>query len=375
MTVNGKQSLGVETVRGQQMRRLSQRLGAGILLGMSLSLSACAANGPTAIGARNEVPVPMAEPGADTGATTGTQVGEKVSGLRGELNGLKSKVSSSTERLQSTLLSTERAAARYHALVGAISAKLQVGTTPGNPNLTRQWAEAQNELEQISGDVAALNDLSNETAANASRASFLLDSAKATYQLSGAVDEDHAQLRAVEDETNRTVVTIDRLLAQLSEDTARQTAFVGIERQNLTVLSNGIAAGELFGPSLANVAARQASAPAYAPKELPSGQIAMNRRPLVVIRFDRPDPSYRQALYSAINKAVERRPESGFDVVGISPASGTPGDVALAQSQARSSTDQVVRSMRDMGLPAGRVQISSTTSTDVASPEVHVFVR
>ena len=73
-----------------------------------------------------------------------------------------------------------------------------------------------------------------------------------TQRLGGAVDEDHQQLAVLEDEVNKTVVSIDRLLNELSEDVSRQTAYVGNERANLTTLSLAIKNGELLGPSLAN---------------------------------------------------------------------------------------------------------------------------
>ena len=43
---------------------------------------------------------------------------------------------------------------RYHGAIAAINARLQVGTTPGNPNLVSQWNVAQAELAKIDGDVA-----------------------------------------------------------------------------------------------------------------------------------------------------------------------------------------------------------------------------
>ena len=82
--------------------------------------------------------------------------------------------------------------------------------------------------------------------------SYLLETTRAAYGITGAIDDDHRQLAILEDEVNRTVVLIDRLLNELSEDIARQSAYVSNERSNLTTLSLAIKNGELLGSSLAN---------------------------------------------------------------------------------------------------------------------------
>src|ERR1041385_5413745 len=99
----------------------------------------------------------------------------------------------------------------------------------------------------MSADIGAMNSLANEVASASSLAAYLLEAARATYGLSGAIDEDHRQLGVLEDETNRTVVLIDRLLHELSDDISRQTAYVGNERANLTTLALAIKNGELYG--------------------------------------------------------------------------------------------------------------------------------
>ncbi len=323
---------------------------------------------PPALGTTNFEPVPISE-----GQPTGTYVGEKVSGMRSELFGLETSIRDNNNELQSIRVQTSNNSQRYHGTVAAISARLQLGTTPGNPVLINQWNEAQLELDRIGADINAMNGLANRVASNAAMSAFLLETLKATYGLSGAIDEDHRQLAVLEDETNKTVVIIDRLLNELQEDVARQTAYVGNERSNLTTLSMAIKNGELYGTSLAN---RAYSSAAPIGSAAPGGSVAAaGRRPLVVIRFDRADVPYEQALYTAISQALDRRPASVFDVIAVAPSSGTAVDVQLAQSRSRQYAQSVLRSLTDMGLPADRVTMSATTSGDVGTNEVHVYVR
>jgi hypothetical protein len=310
--------------------------------------------------------------GVTPGQSTGTEVGRRVERLRGDLGRLQAGVADDNTQLQTLRSQTVANATQYQNLVGQIQARLQVGTTPGNPNLVAQWNQAQSTLDQISDSVGSMTSLSNKVADDSALAAFVLESVRATYGLTGAVDEDHRQLAVLEDETNRTVVLIDRLLNELSEDVSRQTNYVGRERSNLTVLSLAVKNGELFGTSLANRAFASA-----APARNTGNPLANlgNRRPLVVIRFDRDNVPYQEPLFTAVSEALNRRPGAVFDIVSIVPQAGTPAQVALAANQSRRNAEQVLQTLVQMGLPSDRMSLSSTSSGSVATNEVHVFVR
>ncbi|MEK9661820.1 MAG: hypothetical protein VW644_08820 [Alphaproteobacteria bacterium] len=284
---------------------------------------------------------------ATPGKSTGTEVGRRVERLRGDLDRLLSQVNSHNSQLQSLRGTTVQNATRYQDLVAAIQTRLQIGTTPGNPNLVAQWNEAQTTLDNIGTNIGTMNNLANQVADNSALAAFILESVRATYGLTGAVDEDHAQLAVLEDETNRTVVLIDRLLNELNEDIARQTNYLSRERSNLTVLSLAVKNGELFGRSLANRAYTSAAPINSQPQRI--GNLA-NRRPLVVIRFDRPDVPFEEPLYTAVNEALGRRPGAAFDLVAVTPQRGTPAQVALNASQSRRNAEKVLRTLTSMGL-------------------------
>jgi hypothetical protein len=329
--------------------------------------------GPVPVSAMAAAPAPGVQPQA-----TGTFVGQKVGQLFGELQRLQGQLQQQNQNLQQLRGQTTQNAQRYHGTVAAITARLQLGTTPGNPILVSQWNAAQAELDRLAADIGALNGLGNQVAGNSSLAAYVLESARAAYSLSGAIDEDHRQLAILEDQTNRTVVLVDRLLAEINEDVARQTAYIANERSHLTTLSQAINNGELFGPSLLDRAFTPAAAerPAFATSATPtSGFAAAGRRPLVVIRFDRPDVAYEQQLYQAVSKTLERRPDAHFDVVAVAPGGGGAAEGALGQSQSRRYANQVMRSLTEMGLPAGRIALSATTNPGSATNEVQIYIR
>lgn len=307
-----------------------------------------------------------------TPAVGQTFVGRKVDSMTGDVARLESGVSEIRSRAQQITGQGRAAADRYHTLVGAITARLQQGTTPGNPTLVAQWNQAQSALESIAEVTPQVTTLSNDAAEQATFGQYLLNAVQATYGLSGAVEEDHERLRALEDRVHQAVVLVDRTLNELSQDISRQNAYVNNERQNMTTLSLAIKNGELYGSSLATQAFTQteniARTSARADRPGPGD------RPLVIIRFDRPNVQYQQALFNAVSQAIARKPTATFDILAVSPAEGNAAQVALNSAAAKRNAEDVLRNLTDMGIPSSRVQLLSTTET-VRDNEVHVFVR
>lgn len=302
--------------------------------------------------------------------STGTAVGAKIAIMTGELRTLKQAIERNAAEIQGVRAESEAKAQRYYATFAAITARLQVGTTPGNPVLVSQWNTAQSELDGIAVDIGRLNGIANNVAADAGVTTYLQDSIRATYRLSGAIDEDHRQLRALEDEVDRTIVAIDRLLGDANQAIERQTAYVNNERRNLSQLALAVSSGQVYGPALAGpTGAVGTSGLAAASGALAGGS------PLVVIRFDRPDVPYQQALYTAVSQALDRQPAAVFDLVAVAPNRGSPSEVALAADTSRRYAEDVLRSLNEMGLPSNRITLSSVTSPDIAANEVRVFVR
>lgn len=312
--------------------------------------------------------------GVTQGGDTGTFVGKKVGDLRDELAKLQQSVRAHNEQLQTLRAQITTNSQRYHGTVAAINARLQVGTTPGNPVLVQQFNEAQNDLERLSTDIGAMNGLANDIANDSTMSAYLAESARAAFTVSGAVDEDHKQLAVLEDEVNQTVVLIDRLLKEVSDDVRRQTNYVATERSNLNLLSTGIKSGEIYGASLVNQAMVSAAGPALGAGS-PRAVDTSGRRPLVVIRFDRDKVAYQQALYNAVGRVLENRPDAVFDLVAVAPGAGGPARVALNATKARRHAEAVLRSLIEMGLPPSRVAVSAKTSSNAKSNEVHLYLR
>jgi hypothetical protein len=320
------------------------------------------------LGTGNFVP-----PGVSSGQNTGTFVGKKIIELRQELKLLQNQISVNNGQLQQLRGKLVANSQRYHGTIAAVNARLQVGTTPGNPILVQQFSSAQGDLDSLSQDVASMNMLSGNIGNSSTMSAFLAESAKAAFSVSGAIDDDHRQLAILEDEVNRTDVLIDRLLKEVSNDVRRQTNYVSTERSNLNLLSTGIRSGEIYGGSLMNIAMANSGTGKGAYAGAPSNTVG--KRPLIVIRFDRPSVAYQQALYNTVSKILEQRPNATFDLVGVAPTSGGKARVSLNSNKARRHSENVLRSLIEMGLPPTRVAVSARTAVQARSNEVHLYLR
>jgi hypothetical protein len=296
----------------------------------------------------------------DAGPDTGTGVNKTIQSLRAQVSGLQQKLASNSAQLANLRNAGAGAAGAYQQARAHITTRLQVGTTRGNPELVAEWNTAQGQLDALSSNINALNTLGTDVTNDSSTAHYALNQIDATFNVSGAVDEDHRQLQLLEDETSQTIVMIDRLLKEVSDAVQRQTAYVGTERSNLTTLAASIKSGEMFGGGVI----------------APIGfQSTGGGTPLVVVKFDHPDVDYQQILYAALNQALQNRPGASFQVVAVSPTRGTAASVQIAQTTARRHAQDVMRSMTDMGVPASRLAVASTTDPGTAVSEVRVFVR
>lgn len=369
------------------------------------------------------------------GPSSGTVVGNRALELRDEVLRLRSSVTLNAGEFSLLRANGAAGAVQYHSTVAAITARLQNGTTRGNPILLRQWDEAETSLNEVTSSLNRLNALQTSVAADASLASYLLESIQAAFQLSGAVDEDHDQLKLIRDEVSRMVVQLDYLRNQVADDIQRQTSYLTAERSNLQALAFAITRGELLGSSLANrpvivnpspvmmlpnVAPQPQYSPSYgtqssaapaptaapsvavtagkigpapmSPKEvmqesgqintakpqMPTGDVGIAPtvgRLLVLIRYNQPTVEYEQQLSHAVGMALQRKPDAEFSVVAVTPTSGDPSELATAQESVSRSAEAVKRSLVQLGLAPSRISMASTQIQSAQNPEVHVYVR
>ena len=189
--------------------------------------------------------------------------------LRGQVQQLKSSIDQHLAMLSQIRQERQATASQYYAQVGEISAKLQAGTTPSNPILTQKWTQARGSLDKLEDNLSRVTALSNDMAIDGQTGVYLDDSTRAALLMPGALDEDHYQLRSLQAAVAGSQAEIGDELTDVTNEINRQNAALGIERNNIATLAEGVRVGELLGHSLANNQPRYVSM--QAPAAMPIG--------------------------------------------------------------------------------------------------------
>jgi len=326
-----------------------------------------------------------------------TIVGQRVKDINNQLVTLQTKTNRMAEQLRALQTKGRGNSAEYFANIATINTQLQTGTTPGNPRLVKRLATAQTNLDTLGNNVSELNSLAIEIADTASKASFLLDSARSTYTVSGAIEEDHARLARLEDEVNNTIIIIERILNDVNDDITRTTAYLSSEQRNLRTLSLAVSNGNLYGKSLANYPfSRAQQSPLLQPASMTNQRAPMAQqapmmepprgsfgpsssvgapKPLAKIRFDKPNVEFEQPIYVAVQNALEQYPDTRFELIAVHPTSGNPAQIAIESTRSRRNAERVLRTLTQMGVNLERIDLSYAPSNEAQSSEVHIFLR
>jgi hypothetical protein len=309
---------------------------------------------------------------------SGTFVGQKIDPLREDFLAVVEAFSTHRDSYEEVKSRVYGASTEFYGTVAAINTKLQLGTTPGNPVLVRQYDQAQSELDNIEEYLREINLLNQKVNADAGVVALLKSTLNKVLRLAGAIDQDHRQLELLEDDTEKLEIDIGRLINEITEEISRQAGFAKIENQNMLVMAVAIRNGEAMGTGILNRSflAAQALAEAGAPDEqLEVPKVNISGLPLVVIRFDDPDINYEKTLFDAIGTTVDKKSDATFGLVAVAPIGKNEGETRINSSKVKKYAERVLRSLVSFGLPSKKVALSAKTSGDVVVPEVHIYVQ
>ena len=319
-------------------------------------------------------PAPVQQADYDTGPT-GTFVGGKINQFRSDLSSIQNAISShNNDYLRFKDLVDEQTSV-YQGLSSAIRSRLQIGTTPGNPILVGQWNDAQRALEDIQNNVNNLQIVNNRVTADAALIEHLSNAIDSSFFISGAIDEDHNQLKVLKDDVQRTAVLYDRLMNELESKISREIQVLNDERQYMKNLAEDVEIGKFGGrvsapPTNAQTSSSSSSSPtSTSPSELKVVPLNYDNA-ILVIKFDDSSFDYSTALFESISAALEQMPSAGFEVVAVSPTGG-----ASYADQARTRASEVFNKILEMGVPSERLTLTSSNSTSAQAEEVHIYLK
>lgn len=370
-------------------------------------LGACSSTSETLFGGENKV---EANQPKNTSAFDGTFVKNKIANFKSEQEQLKSLVDSRKSTLQEMRNDTNTAVSDYRTAVAQINSKLQLGTTPGNPELMDEWKEARAKLEKINNVAFDIKRLVADVESDQSMVDYMVGSIQASYKIRGATEDDHKQLKALEEEAKQIGSNIAIFARQLNQEAERQQAYVDTEKHNLNDVALNIKNGKLYGSAGStdffadggsmfssdesyeafmnetaqdygmtprrNARAKHYTKPAkdtFSLKPVRSKSAPMeisapkSTRPIIVIKFDKTTVDFAEPLYQALNRVLERNPSATFEVAGISPIGSTNASI-------KKNVKDVMATLTEMGLPASRVALTMQTD-DVRIEEVRIYEK
>ena len=370
-------------------------------------LGACSSTSETLFGGSEQSNKPVKE---TSSSFDGTFIKSKIANFGTEQTQLKKLVDGRRDSLQAMRNETNTAVSDYRSAVAQINSKLQLGTTPGNPELMDEWRGARAKLERINNIAFDIKRLVADVESDQSMVDYMVGSIQASYNIRGATEEEHKQLKALEEEAKQIGSNIAIFARQLNAEADRQQAYVDNEKFNLNDVALNIKNGKLYGMGsstdfFANGgsmfssdeaynafmeeneqeygyssrrAPRRTSQPAHSEKaplpmraptklvEKAAAPVATTR-PIVVIKFDKSDVEFEEPLYQALSRALERNPSATFEVSGIAPQGKSSVNV-------KKDIKAIMNALTEMGLPANRVAITMATD-NVDFDEVRVFER
>jgi len=302
-----------------------------------------------------------------------TYVGQRILEMQEEFNKLDIDIKQGEDSFEELKFNGIKSAENYHSIVAAIAARLQIGTTPGNPILLNQYEQAQTELAEVGAQGQNLVDVGNQIALFSTRVSYLLEQARSAKKLRGAVDEDHRNLSSFQDTLKRRNVDVLRTLEDLNETVRRRDIFLAAERRRLTQLATAISVGESFGLGLGSLGSLPAiNNEENTELERRSENFSVSPNPIAVFRINEQE-NYEQNLFGAISATLDKAPKSRFTLVAVSSSAGNPSEQAERAANARNDVSRLISSLVSMGMPVDRISVSSLSVANVENTEVRLY--
>ena len=361
-----------------------------LIVGAALLISACASE--TLFPSNNQIVSTPASEKMQIDANTGTVVGRKVAEFRNELNQIRSQLNKDSETLVKLRADVTANITKYNEIMAAMETKLQLGTTPANPKMVALYNNAQNVLQENETSVEGLNALSADTAALGTQLAALISSVRETYAVPGALDEDHANLRVLENGAEQTAVAVKNMMAEVMIDSAQQKSATQNARTRLLGMNGAIAHGS-FGLDNAVILVQpqaiqpqprpqtvkqplpkinapvKASVKSKAPLKAAAPVKTVKNAPLFKVEFNAENINYKKDLESAINKALAANAQAKFKVEAVNPLK------TAATADSKKYAAEVFAEMINLGIAPEDITIISRAGSDVKTPFVNVYTK
>lgn len=349
----------------------------------ALGLAGCASDDegmfPSLLGSDSQENIYANSSNVVNGSYTGTFVGQRVSAFRQELSQIKQAQKSGERELEKINANISNNASLYQKTISTVETKLQSGTTPGNPNMYAMLQQAQGNVQTMFANANALENLSTKTANILTSVNYLENSIAAAFSISGAVDEDHKQLRELQNEAMTTAQKAAALNENVTSAANFQQQSAIQASQEVNALHDSVKTGSntftaVQRPAMRTTAyapvvpvARSAKPMAPAKKAASPALAANGNLPLFSVRFADSNVDYKDGLNSAVKSALSRKPNASFEVVAVSNSNN--------QNNAQQHASRIFEEVVKFGANANNVSLNARISEKASVAEVQVFVK
>ena len=284
-------------------------------------------------------------------------------------------------RLQALRVTQRAALESFQRRAEVINGRLVTSTAPDDSAMKAEWGRSRADLDVLEEVSSQYDQLLVENRGGAEALTALLAEIR-TAQAAASADDARETLADVAGDTEETLAVVAALSEALTQDQNAVAARIAMASLSLDGMAAAIPDGAYFGDALG----RRAQGQAAPPPADGGAQLVGVAEPLAIIRFAETEPGFEPAVFSIVYAALGRRPNAGFDLVGVSPSltDETVAEETEAQSGpvfatrldiGRNNAQRVRRALLSMGLPAERMTLDSIASPTAQDEEVHIYVR
>ena len=342
----------------------------------ALGISACSSDNqgfPSLLGSDSQENIYANSSNVVNGSYTGTFVGQRVAAFRQELKQLEQAQKSNQKELDKISANISRNANLYQKTVSSVQNKLQAGTTPGNPNMYAMLQQAQGNVQNMFANANALENLSTKTATTLTSVNYLENSISAAFNISGAVDEDHKQLRDLQSEAMSLAQKASALNESVSSAANFQQQNAVQSSQEINALHDSVKTGSSSTTFSRPISRHNLN---RTPLVSTSGNMnriphrnnaSLNGMPLFSVRFTDNNVNYKEGLNTAVKSALSRKPNAIFDIVAVSSSNN--------QNRAQQQASKIFSEVVGLGANANNVNLNARINERAPITEVLLFVR
>lgn len=305
------------------------------------------------------------------------------------------------EGIKNTITSS---ASDYLMLISQLRAQLQIGTTPGNPDMIALLEKAGNARKILTDRINDLQNFGNDVSKDITQVGFLTQTVRNAMTLAGGTEGDRTVFQQMSLETARIGQDYLTLLQDVSLMVTHQRSMgvtLDSEYEDLATLvrqglnSNPLAAQAFQLSSLTAIAPAQqtATAPAatrptaVATPSANSRAIEANsttaqpstlekladKKILFALPKSERTSGFEQNLYDAVSKAYADDQNIKFHILGVSPIGATAAETTTLNTATNGEMEAFLKAMVDMGVPVSRVTLEVANSSKVDEPEVRLY--